>query len=174
MTQRAETLAKQNSTKQFIGRNGRRLSGRMLNSIFSGFEKGRVLPTSFVGTRGIPYGRIHEEGGEIHPVKAKHLWVKNYEAPNKFKRLTPTEFMKAMRANPDEYAIIPSQPGGLIAALIDKTSGEVDEPLFFLKKKVKIPKRPYLRPAVKEATKDFAKITARMIRKELSRRLGIK
>jgi len=175
MTQNVEGLAKRNVTQQFTGRNGRTLTGRLLNSVFSGFEKqGSGLPIGFVGVRGIPYGAIHEYGGVITPKKAKNLWLKNHRAPAKFKRLTPREFVERMQKNSanrthgqETYNIIPGKNGP--TAVVQKNFKTADSglsaksldnkiiPLFFLRKKVTIPERPYLRPAIKEGVSGFHK-----------------
>ena len=169
MTQDVEKRAKQNATNQFKGRNGYTLTGRLLNSIFSGFEKrGKGLPIGFVGVRGIPYGAIHEFGGVITPKKAKNLWVKNYHAPKKFKRMTPTEFIDKMKSNPtsdlkggrETFSIITSKDKKTkIAALVQNYVTRPDKvtALFFLRQKVTIPKRPYLSPAIVDGVTGFHK-----------------
>lgn len=155
----AEAKAKRNATQQFTGRRGRKLSGRLLNSIFTmvDFNRGNsLLPVGVLGTRGIPYGRIHEYGGEITPKKAKHLWVKQWGGrADKFRRLTPTEFIKLKQQNPSQYKIFRSQANrnNLIAAY-EPSAGDV-VPLFVLRDRVNIPSRPYLTPAVEEALKEF-------------------
>jgi hypothetical protein len=157
MLSHAEAEAKRNITRQFVGRNGRKLSGRMLNSVFFDVQfdasKGN-LPIGVFGTRGIPYGRIHEYGGEIRPKKAKHLWLKQWGGrADKFRRMTPTEFIKEKNSNPKEYKIFMSKKNNLIAAYTPANGDIV--PLFVLRQRVTIPERPYLRPALETALKDF-------------------
>lgn len=151
----AEAFAKRNATKQFIGRRGRKLTGRLLNSIYSGVEVKDNKLEGFVGTRGIPYGRIHELGGEIYPVKAKHLWVKMYggKADN-FRRMTPSEFIQAKEANPKQFVIVKTN-NALIAAWNEGKVKSRLVPLFVLRNKVTIPARPYLAPAVEESMKRY-------------------
>lgn len=181
-TQEIEGLAKRNVTQQFTGRNKRTLTGRLLNSVFSGFEKkANGLPTAFVGVRGIPYGAIHEFGGVITPKKAKNLWLKNHDVPSKYKRMTPREFVENMKKSgkglsrgQESFSIIPTKKGGLIAVVqknfITGDSGLSAKslqnkviPLFFLRKKVTIPKRPYLTPAIKQGVKKMPKNINRQI-----------
>lgn len=165
----AEGLAKRNATQQFTGRNNYKLTGRLLNSIFSGFSPfnaGQSLPTGFIGTRGIPYGRIHEFGGVIEPVNAKHLWLKMHGVSG-FKRITPKEFVSKMQKNPKQYRIFKSKKGNLIAAFINNK--KKIKPLFVLRDKVTIPARPYLQPAVDEAVKKFPLVMRNRVAKNLLR-----
>lgn len=168
----AEAEAKRNAAQQFIGRNGRRLSGRLLNSIYSSvnFDSSNGgLPTGVIGTRGIAYGRIHEYGGKIEPKKAKHLWLKQWGGrADRFRRMTPTEFIQEKNANPSEYKIFKSKKNNLIAAYTP-AGGDV-VPLFVLRSSVTIPARPYLTPAVETALKEFPKGMKDQIRKQF---LGI-
>lgn len=155
----AEAEAKRNITRQFVGRNGRRLSGRLLNSVFHtvSFDSNKNgLPTGILGVKGIPYGLIHEYGGTITPKKAKNLWIKQWGGrADKFRRLTPTEFINLKKSNPEQYKIFRSKKNNLIAAYTP-AAGQV-VPLFVLRQKVTIPERPYLRPALETALKDFPK-----------------
>lgn len=175
ITLKAEGYAKRNVTTNFIGRNGRKLSGRLLNSIFSGFNvsPGLSLPTGFIGTRGLPYGAIHETGGTITPKKAKYLWVKNYYA-DKYRRLTPkqwfTMFQKTARDRGDgvNYEFRYNKSGKPWAAGVEE-DGEFT-PLFYLRDQVTIPARPYIMPAVERAVDDYAPAVTRHIRAELRKR----
>jgi phage gpG-like protein len=165
----AEAQAKRNATRQFTGRRGRKLSGRLLNSIYTALEIVNGKPKGVIGTRGIPYGAIHEFGGDITPKKAKNLWVKQWGGKaDKFRRLTPTEFIKLKEQNPSQYKIFRSQKNNLIAAYTP-TAGEV-VPLFVLRQRVTIPERPYIRPAVETALKGFPEKMRQNIRKQF---LGI-
>jgi len=168
----AERLAKRNATRQFTGRRNRKLSGRLLNSIYSGFTEAGGMPQSFIGTKGIPYGAVHEYGHDgIKPVKAQHLWVKMWGgAADKFRRMTPTDFIKEMR-NSKAFQIFRSKAGNLLAFHVVKISGKKVKykltPLFHLRDEVKIKERPYLRPAIEEAFEDFGGIAAKRIAQEL-------
>lgn len=168
----AEAKAKRNATRQFIGRRGRKLSGRLLNSIYTSVDFNRgssVVPIGVIGVRGIPYGKIHEYGGSITPKKAKNLWVKQWGGKaDKFRRLTPSEFMDLKKSNPSEYAIFRSKKNNLIAAYTPAADQVI--PLFVLRQRVDIPARPYLEPAIVEALEDFPKHMRDNIRKQF---LGI-
>lgn len=146
-TKKAESFAKRNSTRQFTGRNDRYLSGRLLNSIYSGQERlaaGEI--SGFIGVRDIPYGAIHEFGGIINPKatnRMQRLWIPKRANAG---RMTPREFIALKRAQPDRFF------------LNDKVAGRWTDdrktrliPLFFLVRQVKIPERPYMRPAMEEA-----------------------
>lgn len=166
IAQQAELLAKKNVTKNFTGRSGRKLSGRLLNSIFTRFETNRgaiKYYQAYVGSRGTPYAAIHEFGGKITPKKAKALWLKNYEVPSKYRRITPTEFFNkknSRQANGVKYRMT-IKNGKLTTAGVEENGNYL--PLFFMRDFVNIPERPYLRPAVKDATKNISKESKRWI-----------
>jgi len=160
MSKDTEILAKRNATQQFTGRNGRRLSGQLLNSIFSGVERtGPNTYESFVGTRGIPYGAIHEFGGTIKPVRAKNLWIPHHANT---RRMTPREFMALKRANPSEYFLNDKVAGRWISKNPNRLM-----PLFFLTKQSVIPERPYLRPAIEVAMEQFPNRFEQFMKREV-------
>lgn len=152
----AEGIAKRNSTRQFIGRNGRRLSGTLLNSIYSTMERDGSQMVGVLGTRNIPYGAIHEFGsqglpnGAIVPRKAKHLWIPQHR--NLRQRMTPREFIQRLRMQPDAYFLNDKVAGQWMNP---KAKKRRLTPLFFLVDRVEIPERPYLRPAMATAVEAF-------------------
>jgi len=173
VTQEAEKLAKRNITREFIGRNKRRLSGRMLNATFSGFttNTGQSLPSGFVGMRGIPYAAPHEFGAIIKPTKAKALWIKQHGVQG-FKRLTPREFFdrkKNQKKDASKKLTIRMKNGKMTAAGFEDREGNFT-PLFFLKDEVKIPARPYVQPAIREAIQGFPRVVSRELGKLLTSR----
>lgn len=155
---RGEAL--KNARKQFIGRNDRKLSGRLFNSIFGGYKTTANGIEGYIGTKGIPYGGIHEYGGTIKPKNARNLWLKNWTGvPKELKRITPTEFFNLMKQDKSRFALFKSKAGNQIAWYNKKTKTKSQWiPLFFLKKSVEIPSRPYLRPAIQVATKRYGSI----------------
>jgi len=172
VTLKAEGYAKRNATQNFTGRNNRKLSGRLLNSIYSGFDSfkaGQSLPRGFIGTRGIPYGRIHEEGGTIVPKKAQWLWIKQHggKADN-FRRLTPREFVQKMKSKDRRFKILGKGTPGKVAIFQALKGGDMVK-LFALAKSATIPARPYLQPAVDQAVKDFGSIAKDHFRKNLKK-----
>jgi len=172
----AKLQAVQNVREEFGHRvPGRRQTGQLMNSVFTRREKvtGTKLLMIWLGTRRIPYGRIHELGGVVKPVQARWLWLKQYQkVPAKFRRMTPREFIENKRKRPDEFQIFEDNSGGLTAwykgpskyAQGARKRGKPRIriarwiPLFFLRKQVKIPKRPYLVPAAEFAIKQYRKV----------------
>jgi len=156
----AQVEAIKNSKRQFIGRRERTLTGRLMNSIFWRVGKHQGMDTAFVGVRGIPYGAISEgpengDGTIIRPKRAKFLWVKsNYvnRKGSKFKNFTPKDFYMAAKSDPSHYYY-----GGMFGStgVAMYKRGKTLEALFFLKKSVWMPKRPYLRPAAQVASSKF-------------------
>lgn len=170
VTLEAEALAKRNATKVFIGRNGRKLSGRLLNSIFSSFtpfNEGQSLPRGYIGTRGIPYGAIHEFGGQIEPVQAKWLWIKQHGGPaDQFRRLTPKEFVAKMKAKDRRFKIVGKGTTGKVA-IFQALKDSDPIKLFALASSVTIPARPYLRPAVEEVFEKYGPIARKVMAKNI-------
>lgn len=189
----ARKLAIINAKRQFKGnpKIGRKLTGQLLKSIkvkFDVTDKGGG--TAFLTVEGIPYGAIQEFGGIIRPKPggAKHLWVKT-DYRGKFKRMTPTDFfnMRAKqradnRARPRQkkgdrfrrtrtFDVFKSKKGNLIAAQVDhlKTKLKI-RTLFALKDSVKIPARPYLRPAANLAGKVFVLKSKKRIKEQLEKK----
>lgn len=166
----AEALAKRNATRQFIGRNGRRLSGRLLNSIYSGFtpfNPGQSLPKGYIGTRGIPYGRIHEEGGTIKPVNAKWLWIKQWGgAADQFRRMSPSDFVQRMKSKDRRFQIVGKGMPGKVA-IFRALKNEEPTVLFSLASSVEMPARPYLRPAVEEVMTKYGETAKKVMAQRL-------
>lgn len=163
----AEVHARKIAQTQFIGRNDRKLTGGLMNNIYSGFsrDQGESIPTAFLGVKNIPYGAIHEYGSEglpggvIRPVRAKKLWI---PARANAGRMTPREFINLMHAQPGRYFITPKG-----AFRTDGTN--VYTPLFFRVDQVRIPKRPYLRPAIATAFERFGEVFERFFKQELAK-----
>lgn len=160
----AESQAKRGASKTFRGTRDRPKTGNLLNAIFSAFELGTggKLAQGFVavrsnkgnaGTR--PYGRIHEYGGTIVPVKAKNLWIPLFgpktRLPGDLHNMTPRDFME-LKKNPRGHvggisaAILPGGVAGI--AVKGKGLRAKFTALFLLRKRVVIPARPYITPAI--------------------------
>ena len=92
-----------------------------------------------------PYARIHELGGTIAPVNVKYLPVPIGEKGRAARRAAGA----TLRALKDLIFIRRKGKDPLLAR---KTKDGI-EPLFVLKKAVKMPKRPYVKPAAKAASK---------------------
>lgn len=90
------------------------------------------------GGGGVPYAAIHEFGGDITPQNAQWLTI---PAMAEYVGHRAREFGNLMfrsLAKPDKY-------GNPMAMLINRTT---DEAAYLLLKRVTIPARPYLQPAV--------------------------
>lgn len=92
----------------------------------------------------VAYGLIHEIGGTIRPKKAKYLAI-------------PSDRVKTaagvQRASPRDFANTFFHRRGDRLFLLQKTGASSVQLLFTLVKKVKIPKRPYLAPALRQTEK---------------------
>jgi hypothetical protein len=155
----------------------------LINSIFTTFDENDRpggMPRGFAGSRGLPYAAIHEfgsrglPGGVIRPVSAKFLWIKNWEVPPAFRRLTPSEFYRRMKNFPDVYSISESTTGARTAwyrgsSIRGKERYEKWIPLFFLVKRVRMPERPYVRPAINYVVRRYPLIAAKRIFREILR-----
>lgn len=108
----ATNRAKLNARDAFKGTADRPKTGALLNSIFAGFTMtgqgdDRRIASALVGVRSLkgdrgtrPYGRIHEYGGRIKPVRAKNLWIpqtgpKTSGVESRFRDMSPRDFMAA-------------------------------------------------------------------------------
>ncbi|MBA5778075.1 phage morphogenesis protein [Stappia sp. F7233] len=102
------------------------------------------------GARDVAYARIHELGGTIRPVQAKFLAIPvsaEAERAGSPRRMGELAYAQSLKGQP---------------LLVDRNSGDVH---WVLKTEVKIPARPYLRPA---ADKEYPKL-ARRIKKAFER-----
>lgn len=163
--QYAHVEAINNARKQFTGRNGRTLSGALQNSIYAEYEipPGEKIPELHLGTKGIPYGRIHELGGEIKPVKAEKLWIPNYKYAG---RMTPKEFMNLRKQNPKQYTLTPDIAG--IVVNPEDSNSDI-KPLFMRVDHVTMPARPYLTPAMQKASLAFMRFFVKHLANEVKR-----
>ena len=169
---KAELQAKKNVKENFPGRNNYRLTGGLLNSISHGFSNSRTqFLTAFLQSSGIPYNAIHEFGGEIKPQKANNLWIKNHDVDNRNRTLTPREFMAKLltqrASDEDRYAILRAKSSKKLTAF-EFRNGKA-EALFFLRKKVNIPARPYLEPAMVKTGEELPAIVARELDSEFKK-----
>jgi phage gpG-like protein len=172
-TQDAERFARQHYQRQFPGsspRSGYTKSGRLLNAIYSDYDAANLK--SFVGVKGIPYGAIHEYGGTIVPKKAKFLWIRSPQINKKggkYRRMTPSEFYQRSKSGGEpgkNYVFWKTKAGSTIAAVFEKIGKQKEKftPLFFLKKKVQIPARPYIAPGIRQAIPGYSKFYNRFFR----------
>jgi phage gpG-like protein len=163
---KAEVEARNVAQQNFVGRNDRRLSGALMNNIYSGFESSdKGIPSAFLGVKSIPYGAIHEygsgglPGGVIRPVRAQKLWIPHRANAG---RMTPREFINLMKAQPNRYFITRS-------GAFREDGLNVYVPLFFRVDQVRIPARPYLRPGIAQAYEDFADRFEHFYKQEIDR-----
>lgn len=206
----ATTQAKRNARDNFKGTKDRPKSGFLLNAIFTGFEmtsgKNRRIADAMVAVRSLkgnrgtrPYGRIHEYGGVIRPVKAKSLWIplfgpKSSGILGRLRDMTPRDFVHEAKESDKagaarnittvrkskigktgfhteknqkmkgEFFFYRSDRGARFAAFSQRIgSGKNVRTkifnLFMLRQVVKIPAKPYVRPAV---AVEFAKLNERI------------
>lgn len=168
---KGEGLAKKNAARIFTGTTFRPKTGALLNAIFAGFQVNERNKTieGFVGVRANkgrqgtkPYGRAHEFGAVITPKRAKWLWIPIRSSKTKnFENMTPSDFVQQMKRPGGEFTIIDGKSGsGKVAvwnqaARFNKTRQTSDLiALFALKKRVELPKRPFVTPAVQKVAKD--------------------
>ena len=130
----------------------------LLNSITD--EGPRRKGTRIIGGVGtnIPYGPTHEFGATIRPKTAKFLTIPLPAAKTKAGRSRG-----GARSFPNTF-VRRSKAGNLI--LFQKLGSRII-PLFVLKKMVKIPKRPWLKPAVTKSVPRIVGAISRRIREVL-------
>lgn len=156
-----------NAKTEFNRTPGRTRSGQLMNSIYRHYDnKTRV---GYVGAK-LPYAAQKEFGGTIHPVNAKHLWVKNWVgAASAYKRLTPKEFMAQKAADPRHFALFRNpKTSKLIAAYRAGRGGTAQTvALFALVDEVTQPATPFIRPAVEKAYAAFNETLIKRIKADL-------
>lgn len=146
--------------------NFNRGTGNLFRSIDVQPLKGRGIHKSVrvkAGGDFVPYARMQEKGskpGGLKPKKGKYLAIPIGKAKTKrgVGRGTPREF-------PNTF-VKKSKKGNLIIfqkKSFKKKKPEI-EPLFVLKKSVKIPKRPYLSKALRQKRKTILSFFKRGIR----------
>jgi len=117
-------------------------SGRLRSSIAVKISTNGLRTVGTIGTNVI-YARTHEYGATIKPVKAKALTIPTGYLRGK---LGSGAVQQRARDFKDTF-IMQGYGNAIIAQKTGKTSKSI-KPLFILKNKVKIPKRPFLEPSL--------------------------
>lgn len=127
-----------------------------------------IIGNRVISGNPVPYTAIHEYGGVIKPKHGKYLAIPMGKAltPSGVARFKPRQIESA---GYDDSAVFRSKRGTLIMWGIKhlKSKDRVD-PLFVLKKSVKIPARHWVSKTAKEATPGVMKILNEWVAKELS------
>lgn len=119
-----------NHAKINIRRQGLIDTGNLLNSIMYEYHQDAQTVGVNVGSFNVPYAAIHEFGGDIRPKKSKYLTI---PLDPRYRRLKASNFnLSVTKRNHKLF-------------LIDEETGQL---AYYLAKEVRIPPRPYLRPAV--------------------------
>ena len=115
------------------------ITGRLRNSIAAPppIRSSRGDVVGYVGTN-VVYARIHEFGGEIKPKNAQWLTIP----------VNPT--IKGRARDYQDTYIAPLKSGGFAIFQAERsgTTQTGQHPIFWLARKVKIPARPFLHPAL--------------------------
>ena len=121
-------------------------TGALLNSVYKKVVLQGNTVIGEVGTQGIPYARIHEFGGTILPVNKKFLAIPSEEnrRPDGTPKITTQELMGGLGKSfiMNNVIFLATAAGGSKSKYTKLT------PMFYLKKSVTIPKRPYMQPAI--------------------------
>ncbi len=107
-----------------------------------------------VGNR-MPYAKIHEFGGDIHPKTAKYLTIPLDEAK------TPAGVLKKPAREWGETFFTKIGIDKLL--MFTKETGR-PVPIFVLVKSVHIPERPYFRPSIREAKDKIIEIIGEAVK----------
>ena len=146
---RLERFGKQNASSRLNVRSGR-LRGSISGSAMKGTRGNVVLQLQAGGRdKDVSYARIHEEGGTIRPVNAKFLTI---PISDKLFTGAGVQRYKSVRDVPDPLTFGQSRKGQPL--LLHEVTGEV---CYILKKQVKIPRRPYLKPAVDRVSREIGR-----------------
>jgi phage gpG-like protein len=120
----------------------KRRSGRLASSIRYWVKLGRNKIHAAIGSD-VEYAAIHETGGIIRPKRARWLTIPFPGAMTQNRRYG---HVRGRARTFSDTFIKRSQRGNLI---IFQDRGSEIVPLFILKKRVRIPKRPYMEPAIR-------------------------
>ena len=146
---RLERFGKQNASSRLNVRSGR-LRGSISGSAMKDTRGNVVLQLQAGGRdKDVSYARIHEEGGTIRPVNAKFLTI---PISDKLFTGAGVQRYKSVRDVPDPLTFAQSRKGQPL--LLHEVTGEV---FYILKKQVKIPRRPYLKPAVDRVSREIGR-----------------
>jgi len=151
---RLERFGKQNASSRLNVRSGR-LRASISGSAMKDTRGNIVLQLQAGGRdKDVSYARIHEDGGKrgdgiIRPRNAKFLTI-----PISDKLFTGrgVQRYKSVRDVPDPLTFAQSLKGQPL--LVHQITGEV---FYILKKQVKIPRRPYLKPAVDRVSREIGR-----------------
>lgn len=161
----AKAQAVKNANQNFTGTRDNPKTGNLANAIFEGFEVKKLFAEGFVGVRSKkgnegtrPYGRIHEYGGQIKPVKAKWLWIPTFGPKSggelsRWRNMTPSEFVRMMETG--DAFLKAHRTGSGWVALVSTGLGTNVVPLFNLVAEANMPARPYVTPAVEQEYEKF-------------------
>lgn len=139
-------LARSAITRRAMGNTARTsgAGGGLFNSVQVERPAGGAVSVS-VGGPGTPYAAVHEYGGVITPKKGKYLTI---PFQPRFVGTRAREFNLFFDQD-DEW-------GPVLRLDAYRGDGDDDSIAFLLRRRVRIPARPYLRPAIDETTKDPA------------------
>ena len=151
---RLERFGKQNASSRLNVRSGR-LRASISGSAMKDTRGNIVLQLQAGGRdKDVSYARIHEDGGKrgdgiIRPRNAKFLTV-----PISDKLFTGAGVQRyaSVRDVPEPLSFAQSRKGQPL--LVHQMTGEV---FYILKKQVKIPRRPYLKPAVDRVNREIGR-----------------
>ena len=151
-----------------------KLSGQKLNvrtgNLRRSFQESRAKKVQergdgVIGTVGTnqKYAKIHEYGGTIRPVKSKWLTIplKDAMTAKGVARGKARDFKGAFFAK--------SKAGNLILFGESMVGSGNIVPLFVLKKMVRMPRSPFMRPSLEEKREDITRFFCEDIQKEVSR-----
>ena len=140
--------------KKLRGQVLNRRTGRLADTAEYHIQKKDRIVSGHVGFKQ-PYATIHEKGGTIQAKYAEYLTMPLPRA------LTPAGVVKKPATDWEDTFVQKSKKGNLI---IFQKSGRNIIPLFVLKRKVKIPKRPYIAPSLKETKNIINEIVGETIK----------
>jgi len=145
--------AKINAKGRVLGRKSGRGTGNLAREIFHkvGETTTRIIGALFVDLTRVPYARIHEKGGNITPKRAKKLTI-------------PLPGVQGFARDFNNTFIQKSKKGNLL--IFQKLTGQDIRPLFALVDRVRIPRRPYLEPAIRKHKNKLQKELKKALNRE--------
>ena len=135
-----------------IQRKLKRRTGTLQNSIEYSIIGADKKIIGLVGTRGVPYAPVHEFGAEIVPKKAKYLTIPIGDNRRR-------DGLPRIRTKDIDAPFFVKKHGTLFMG------GRDEGILFVLKKKITVPPRPYIQPAIDKHRENIYKRFSALLEK---------
>jgi|TARA_Y100000289_G_C3908311_1_gene143186 phage gpG-like protein len=145
---RAESYAKREAGSVLNVRSGRLRASISAKAVSEGRSTVGILLQAGGRSKGVSYARIHEDGGEIKPKTSKFLTIPVHDS------LTTGSGVARYASARDVPGLAFAQSRKGQPLLVHQVTGEV---FYLLKKRIRIKKRPYMKPAIDRVQREIGR-----------------